>query len=329
MKDFTLVRPRSLEEAVGLLPRRKGRSVALLAGGQDLLPEMKEHLLEPETVVNLKGVPGLDRLAWGADGSLDIGALVTLEDLGREPQVRERLTLLALAADSVGSPQIRAVGTVGGNLNQRPRCWYYRSEDAHCLKKGGSHCFAFSGRNRYNAILGGGPSYIVHPSDLAPALVALGAEVVLAGPSGERRLALEDYYVLPRQTDDQTVETVRRPDEILVSVHVPAQAPGLRSTWLKFKERHSYDWALSAVAACLWLEGGRVARARLVLGGVAPRPWRCHATETLLAGREAGPAAWREAAQDALADARPLSDNGYKVPLTRALVERALSTLGG
>jgi len=329
MKDFTLLGPRTLDEALALMPREKGRSVALLAGGQDLLPEMKEHLVEPARVVNLKGVPGLDRLEWGANGSLRIGALVKLEDLERDGAVRERLAVLAEAAESVGSPQIRAVGTVGGNLNQRPRCWYYRSEDAHCLKKGGTHCYAFSGRNRYNAILGGGPSYIVHPSDLAPALVALGAEVLLAGPGGERRLPLQDYYVLPRQTDDQTVETVRAPEEILVAVHVPAPAPGLRSTYLKFKERHSYDWALSAVAACVWLADGRVREARLVLGGVAPRPWRCDSTEALRAGRTLDAATCREAALDALAGARPLSDNGYKVPLTRALVTRALVTLGG
>jgi xanthine dehydrogenase YagS FAD-binding subunit len=327
MKDFTLVRPRTLAEAVDLLPREKGRRVALLAGGQDLLPELKEHLLEPERVVNLKGLPGLDRIEWGADGALALGALVTLEDLERDARVQQALPLLAQAAASVGSPQIRAVGTVGGNLNQRPRCWYYRTEDAHCLKKGGTHCYAFSGRNRYNAILGGGPSYIVHPSDLAPPLVALGAEVVLAGPAGERRLLLEDYYVLPRQTDDQTVETVRAPDEILVSVRVPAPAPGMRGTWLKFRERHGYDWALSAVAAVAWLDDGRVREARLVLGGVAPRPWRCEAAERLLAGRALDAAACREAAQSALADARPLSDNGYKIPLTQALIVRALTSL--
>jgi xanthine dehydrogenase YagS FAD-binding subunit len=327
MKAFALQNPRSLAEATSLLPAERG-SALLLAGGQDLLTELKEHLVEPERLVNLKGVSGLDGLQWDADGSLTIGPLVTLRDLAHDERVRAELTVLAEAAASVGSPQIRAVGTVGGNLNQRPRCWYYRSEDANCLKKGGTHCYAFSGRNKYNAILGGGPSYIVHPSDLAPALVALGAEVTLVGPSGERRLALEDYYVLPRQTDDQTVETVRAPDEILTAVHVPAPAPGLASTWLKFKERSSYDWALSAVALCLWMDGGAVREARLVLGGVAPRPWRCQSTEQLLAGRRIDGETCRLAGEDALAGAQPLSDNAYKVPLTQALITRALTTLG-
>jgi len=230
MKDFELQNPNSLRDAISLLPEREGDdSARLLAGGQDLLPELKEHLVEPDRVVNLRDVPGLDGLRWGADGGLSIGAMVTLQEVAEDADVRARLTVLAEAAESVGSPQIRSAGTVGGNLNQRPRCWYYRLESAPCIKKGGSECFSYAGRNKYNAILGGGPSYIVHPSDLAPALVALGATVTLAGPDGERSMPVRDFFTLPA-TGNILRETVLAPNEVLVRVDVPAPAAGTRSS---------------------------------------------------------------------------------------------------
>lgn len=327
MKAFELLNPTSLADAISLLPDREGDdSSRLLAGGQDLLPELKEHLVEPERLVNLRDVPGLGELTWNADGSLSLGAMVTVQQVADDPGIRERLTLLAEAAASVGSPQIRAMGTVGGNLNQRPRCWYYRLESAPCLKKGGTECFSYAGRNKYNAILGGGPSYIVHPSDLAPALVALDARVTLAGPGGERVLPLREFFTLP-SSGNILRETVLRPDEVLTRVDVPAPAAGMRSTYLKFKERSSYDWALSSVALCLWQDAGAIQRARLVLGGVAPIPWPCDGAEEAIAGRANDGEAARLAADAALAGAEPLSENGYKVPLTRGLITRALQKL--
>ena len=327
MKTFEMQMPTSLAEALALLPTEEDDgSAKLLAGGQDLLTEMKEHLVEPERLVNLKGVPGMDSIEWDSSGNLKIGALVTLQDLADDERVRERMAVLAESAQSVGSPQIRAMGTVGGNLNQRPRCWYYRSEHALCLKKGGSECFAFSGKNKYNAILGGGPSYIVHPSDLAPALVALGAEGVLVSPSGNRRLTFEDYYTLPDEGNVQS-ETRLAPNEILTHVLVPAPPAGLRSTYLKFQERGSYDFALAAVALCLLLQDGVIARARLVLGGVAPKPWRSPRAEQMIAGRRVEPDTFRIAAENALVGAEPLSENGYKIPLTRGLIARAFTKL--
>jgi len=327
MKAFELYNPKTVAEAVKLLPAREGDdSARLLAGGQDLLTEMKEHLVEPERVVNLKHVPGLDKIELAADGSLALGALVTVQEIADDASVRERAALLAEAAGSVGSPQIRAMGTLGGNLNQRPRCWYYRSEHAPCLKKGGTECFSYEGKNKYNAILGGGPSYIVHPSDLAPALVALGAEVTLVGPGGERQVALEHYYTLPA-AGDVLRETILAPNEVLTRVRVPAPEPGMRSTYLKFQERGSYDFALSAVALCLWLDGAKIQRARLVLGGVAPTPWRCASTEALLAGRSIDAETCQAAGAEALKAAQPLSENGFKVPLTKGLITRALKKL--
>jgi len=332
MKNFELARPQTLNAAVMALAEGEGSitggvgPAALLAGGQDLLTEMKEHLAEPDTVIDLARVPGLDSIERDLYGDLEIGAMVRLHQLEEHAEIVETMPILAQAATSIASPQIRSVGTVGGNLNQRPRCWYYRNEAAVCLKKGGVACLAAVGRNKYNAILGGGPSYIVHPSDLAPALIALDAEITLVGPEGERRIALADYYLLPREGGIQT-ETVRKPGEVLTKVHVPAPVAGTRSTYLKFKERESYDWALSSVALALRMEGARVTQARIVLGGVAPKPWRVQTAERLLEENEIDPRTIEQVREAALFGAQPLAENGYKVPLTKGLITRALESL--
>ncbi|MFO1011100.1 MAG: xanthine dehydrogenase family protein subunit M [Planctomycetota bacterium] len=325
MKRFTLLTPNSLAEAAQALADGATNS-RVLAGGQDLLTEMKEHLVEPDRLVNLKGVAGLDRIELESSGACRIGALVTIAALEQHAGVREKLRVLAEAAGSVGSPQIRSMGTVGGNLCQRPRCWYYRNEHAKCLKKGGEECFSFTGMSKYNAILGGGPSYIVHPSDLAPALVALGASVTLASKSGERRVALEEFFTLP-SAGDLKRENVLRDDEVLTHVHVPAPEPGMKSTYLKFRERGSYDFALASVALALWRDGAKVRSARVVLGGVAPIPWRAKAAEAALAGAAFEPATCERAGAAAVEGAEPLEHNAYKVPLTKGLVQRALEGL--
>jgi xanthine dehydrogenase YagS FAD-binding subunit len=223
--------------------------------------------------------------------------------------------------------QIRSVGTVGGNLCQRPRCWYYRHEHAVCIKKGGSECFAYGGQNKYNAILGGGPSYIVHPSDLAPALVALGASVDIAGTRGTRSVELERFFTLPSE-GSVLRENVLAGDEVVTAVRVPAPVgTGWRSTYLKFRERGSYDFALASVALALRMEGGTIAAARLVLGGVAPIPWRCEGAEKLLAGRKIDAETCAKAGAEALRGAEPLEYNAYKVPLAQGLVTKALQAL--
>jgi xanthine dehydrogenase YagS FAD-binding subunit len=333
VKAFQLQTPRTLAAALELLAdqgeeHKKGRVVAPMAGGQDLLTEMKEHLVEPERVVNLKAIPGLDRIEV-AGGRVKIGALVTLQQIEEDRSLAQAgagVRALVEAAHSVASPQIRSVGTLGGNLNQRPRCWYFRLEGARCLKKGGSKCFSYDGQNKYNAILGGGPSYIVHPSDLAPVLVALGAEATLASKSGTRTVPLEKYFTLPDE-GAVTRETVLRPDEILTDVSFPLPPAGARSTYVKFKERGSYDFALAAVALTLTIDGGVVRDARLVLGGVAPVPWRVERAEKALIGQKPDAATARSAADLALANADPLEHNGYKVPLAKALVARAVAAL--
>jgi xanthine dehydrogenase YagS FAD-binding subunit len=330
MKAFTLANPTTLDQAVELLAQRAKRGarerVQLLAGGQDLLTEMKEHLAEPELLVNLKGIGGLDRIEIDAAGALSIGALATVAALEDHAEIRTRFPVLHEAARSIASPQIRSVGTVGGNLCQRPRCWYYRSEHAKCIKKGGSECFSKTGLNKYNAILGGGPSYIVHPSDLAPALVALEAQARLRGPGGERTVPLERFFTLPSE-GSVLKENVLADDEILVSVSVPAPPPGMKSTYLKFKERGSFDFALVSVAAAVWLESGSVSRARLVLGGVAPIPWRSEDAERALVGKAMDASSWKAAGEAAMIEADPLAHNAYKIPLAKGLIHRALQSL--
>ena len=256
-------------------------------------------------------------------GGVRIGALATVAQLAASSELRAAYPALAEAAESIASPQVRSQATVAGNLCQRPRCWYYRNEETVCLKKGGDECFSWAGLNKYNAILGGGPSYIVHPSDLATALVALDATVV----TDRRSVAAGEFFTLPADADVSR-ENVLAPDELITSIELGApRAPAWRSTYVKFKERESFDFAVAAVALALRMDGGRIAEARVVLGGVAPTPWRCPSTETLLVGRAIDASLGQEAGEDALRGAEPLEFNGYKIPLTKALVARALASL--
>ena len=229
---------------------------------------------------------------------------------------------LAQAAEVIGSPQIRHAGTIGGNLCQRPRCWYYRNEHIVCLKKGGDRCYAAGGENKYNAILGGGPSYIVHPSDTATALVALGASVTIAGPNGMRNVPLEQFFILP--TQNVTRENILKPDEIVTAILVPTSPLAARSVYLKFREKMSMDWAMAACAVSLTTSNGVVTDSRIVLGGVAPIPWRVPKAEAALKGQAVNADTLRAVAEAALDGAVPLAQNGYKVPLTKTLVRRAI-----
>lgn len=332
MKSFEWTNPTTINEAVKLLSVSGGGDIdeapRPIAGGQDLLTTMKDYTSRPARLVNLKQIRGLDRITLNARG-LTIGALVTLSELEEHAGVRKSFPGLAEAAHSIATPQIRNLGTVGGNLCQRPRCWYFRLEEVNCLKKGGSECYAAAGENKYNAIIGGGPSYIVHPSDLAPMLLALGARVTVSGAAGRRVIALDKFFTLPSEGNIRR-ENVLGNDDIITEVFVPASALAARSTYLKFKERESLDFALASVAAAVQLGPNRTVRdVRIVLGGVAPIPWRVPAAEKFLVGKELKPDVLAEAAKIALADAKPLEKNAYKVPLTQTLLRRALAKAGG
>jgi xanthine dehydrogenase YagS FAD-binding subunit len=334
MKAFEWISPTSINEAVTSLksapaPADMDDAARPIAGGQDLLTTMKDYLTRPTRVVNLKTIRGLDKIVADGQGGLRIGALVTLAQLEEHPTVRNSFPGLAEAAHSIATPQIRNLGTVGGNLCQRPRCWYFRLEEAVCFKKGGSECFAATGENKYNAILGGGPSYIVHPSDLAPMLVALGATVAVAGGDGKRVISLDKFFTLPADGNLRR-ENVLKNDEIITAIDVPASKFAAHSTYLKFKERDSLDFAMSAVAAAVAMGAHKtISEARLVLGGVAPIPWRVPKAEAALIGKTLTSEVLATAAHLALEGAKPLEKNGYKIPLTQTLVRRALARAGG
>jgi xanthine dehydrogenase YagS FAD-binding subunit len=330
MKAFEWINPASVSQAVKMLtvssPGDIDEAPRPIAGGQDLLTTMKEYTSRPVRVVNLKSIRGLDRITLNARG-LTIGALVTLSELEEHAGVRKSFPGLAEAAQSIATPQIRNLGTVGGNLCQRPRCWYFRLEEVICLKKGGSECYAASGENKYNAILGGGPSFIVHPSDLAPVLLALGASVTVAGATGRRVIPLHKFFTLPSEGNIRR-ENVLKNEEIITEITVPASPVAARSTYLKFKERESLDFALASAAVAVQMVNGTVRNARIVLGGVAPIPWRVPAAEKFVTGKSLTPDVLAETAKIALAGAQPLEKNAYKVPLAQTLVRRALAKAG-
>ena len=334
MKAFEWTNPETINDAVQMLrvaetSRDVDEAPRPIAGGQDLLTTMKDYTTRPSRVVNLKSIRGLDRITGDARRGLTIGALVTLNQLEEHPLVRSSFPGLAEAAHSIATPQIRNLGTVGGNLCQRPRCWYFRLEEVICLKKGGSECYAAKGENKYNAIIGGGPSYIVHPSDLAPMLVALGATVSVTGTEGKRVIALDKFFTLPSEGSIRR-ENVLKNDDLITEIQVPASPLAARSSYLKFKERESLDFALASVAAAVQLQANKTVKdARIVLGGVAPIPWRVPAAEKFLVGKTLNPDVLAEAGRLALAEAKPLEKNAYKVPLTQTLVRRALARAAG
>jgi xanthine dehydrogenase YagS FAD-binding subunit len=326
MKAFELYNPSSVAAASAALAKAGGNGRAL-AGGIDLLGEMKEYISQPDVVVNLKSVKNLGGIKQTRSG-ISIGALATVSQVANHALIRASYAALAEAAESVGSPQIRNVGTIGGNLCQRPRCWYYRDEMVVCLKKGGDRCYAIDGENEYHAILGGGPSWIVHPSDCAPALIALGASVEIVGANGKtRRMPLEKFFVLP--TENVMTENVLEAGDIVTRIDVPKPAAGTKSHYLKLKHRESFDWALSGAAVALTMNGKTVKEARVILSGVAPVPWRAKEAEAVLKGKVLTSVLADRAGAAAVAKAKPLGGNAYKVPLTRNIVRLAILEAAG
>jgi xanthine dehydrogenase YagS FAD-binding subunit len=323
MKQFAFYNPTSLAEAVDFLGADPARA-QVLAGGLDLLGRLKKRIDTPERLVNLKSIPGLDAVRETAEG-LSVGPLVKLADLAENELVRGKYLAAAEAAEAVGSMQIRNAGTVGGNLCQRPRCWYFRHPDFPCLQKGGAICYAPGGENRYHAILGGGPCFFAHPSDLAPALIVFDAAARIVGLKGERTGPLERLYRRP--SEQLGYGLALEPGEILAEIRLPVPKAGTRSAYLKFKEKPSFDFALVGVAAAVSFEDGKVAQARLALSGVAPLPWRALEAEKALEGSPLGDAAARKAADLVVENSLPLANNRYKIPLTRTMVRRALLSL--
>ncbi|MCA1558908.1 MAG: FAD binding domain-containing protein [Acidobacteria bacterium] len=323
MKPFAYVNAGGEKEAIAALGPERGR-ILPIAGGMDLLALMKDYIAQPDRLVNVKS---LDRtIRRGPDGSLRIGAAVTLTELAAHADAARLYPALTDAAAEVGTPQIRNVGTVGGNLNQRPRCWYFRNEEFHCLKKGGARCFAVDGENQYHAIFGDGPCHIVHPSSLAVPAIALDARFRVAGPAGEREVAAADYYVMP----DRNLfgETVLAPNELLTHMILPAPGAGRTATYeVRFKQSH--DWPLAMASVALSMNAQTVRAARVVMGAVAPIPWRSSAAEAVLAGKPISEETAMAAADAAVAGAKPMTGNAYKVQIARTAVKRAILKAAG
>lgn len=316
MQAFEYAKPTTKQQAVEALSANWGET-EVLAGGTDLLSLMKEYISTPRRVVDLKGVKELQGIT-AAGGGLRIGALATIEELLAHPAVKKQYPSLAQAADNITSPQIRARGTVGGELCQRPRCWYYRAGYGLLATYEGK-ALAPDGENKYHAIFGGGPAYFVNPSSLAPALVALDAKVKLFGPGGEREMAVADFFVSP--ASDGQRENVLKANEIVTEILVPA---GGRNATYEVREKLALDWPLVAAAVNLQLDGRTIRSARVVLGHVAPTPWRSADAEQALAGKTVSEDVAAAAGKAAAAKAQPLSRNRYKVQLVRTAVKRAV-----
>ena len=299
------------------------------AGGVDVLDLLKEGLVTPATLVNLRDVPGLDLIKQAENGGWRIGAMVTLARIAGSGELARRHAALVEAVRESASPQLRHVATLGGNLLQRPRCWYFRAAAYHCLRKGGGHCFAISGENQYHAIFDNHPCAIVHPSTAATALVALGAEVDLAAADGTvRRVKLEEFFVHPDR--DVQRENDLKPHEILIAIRLPRLPAGARTAHVKQGEKDSFDWPLADVAVVLDLSADGACRsASVVLGAAAPVPHRARGAEQALVGRRIDADAAAAAGRAALDGATPLSRNAYKLPLFEALVRRAVLKAAG
>jgi len=325
MKQFDLYEPTSVSEATGLL-NQFGAQAKLVAGGSDLLGGVMKDWVQgkgmpyPAQIIDLTTIPELHGINGGGDG-FHIGANTTLTELVEHKDLSTQFPVLTHAALSVASPLIRNFGTLGGNVNQRPRCWFFRGENFACYKKGGDFCYAVTGDNRYHAIIAGELCYIVHPSDTATALLALDASATVAGPGGNRTVKFDDYFHGPRE--DVLTENVLKGNEVMTEVFVPAPAAGSKMAWNKLKDRQVYDFALVSVAVNFTLDGGNWKDGRITLGGVAPVPYRAAVVENALKGKDVKATAKAAAAQLRTV-ARPMSLNAYKIDLVQGLIERTL-----
>ena len=320
MPAFQYVRVRSLEEGIRHLSSGDAR---VHAGGTDLIGCMRERVFTAGKVVSISNIKEMKGIRQKG-GGLGIGALTTIAEVAGNPLVKKLYPGLARAASEVGSPQLRAQGTIGGNICQKPRCWYYRG-DFHCIRKGGDTCFAFAGESQYHCIFGGAACYIVHPSDTAPALSALQATVRIAGPTGQRSVPIDRFFVQP--ATDPTKETVLAAGEIVTEISIPAPPSGLKSSYRKVRARRSWDFSLAGAALAIRFDGGRVAEAHVWLSGAAPVPWHAKEVEQAILGKRLDEKTIALAGEVVVKNAEPLAKNGYKVPLLRAVIEEELEAI--
>lgn len=322
MKAFEYVYPNDIKSVPKILSEA-GDKALVYAGGTDALVRMKEGVNEPSVVVNLKKLDDLAYIKSDSKG-LHIGAGTLLVDL-IENEEAQAYAGLVKAAKAVGTIQLRNMGTVGGNICQRPRCWYYRSARFDCLRKGGDTCFAIYGDNKYHCIIGGAPCWIVHPSDVAPMLIALDAKIEILGSNGSKSVNAEDFFVLPEQ--DPYHENILKNDEIVTEILVPGKSKSFKSHYVKFRERDSFDFAMVSVALAADVSNGALKNVRIAYGGVAPKPWRATEAEKKLEGKNPSEQEILDAAGAEFANADPLEQNEYKIVLAKNLLKRTIREL--
>jgi len=323
MQNFEYANPTTLQEATSLLTVDS----AVLAGGTDLLSTLKDYLAAPKRVINIKGIKELGTITKTATG-LRIGATVTLDELAANPLVKTMFPSLATAAMGISSPQIRNMGTVGGDLCQRPRCWYFRQGHGLLAQDASSKPLVPNGENRYHAIFGGGPAYFVSPSSFGPALAALGAKVkLMSAQYGAREMSIEEFFVAPK--NNITREIAAYPNELVTEINIPAPAAGSKNATYEIRHREAIDWPLATASVVVTMKGANVQSAIVVLGHVAPTPWKAANAEAALVGKPITAASAEAAGMAAVADAKPLSQNGYKVQLAKVAVKRALLAAAG
>jgi len=347
MRAFEYASPETKEQAVALLGN-SWSDAAVIAGGTDLLSLMKDDIVAPKRLVNIKDIKELHGLGStvrhgkpanakaleaiqnrlkSAEADLILNALVTVQDLLDKSEVRQFFPAIAQAADGITSPQIRSMGTVGGDLCQRPRCWYYRGGHGLLGLDASGASLVTTGDNRYHAILGNaGPAYFINPSSLAPALIAYEAQITIFGPKGARKVAAEKFFVTPKSDIEREYDL--KPNEIVTSIIVPS-ADGKKSATYEVRQKDALDWPLAAASVVLTMNGDKVSAARIVLGHVAPVPWRSKEAEAAIVGKSINADTAKAAGDAAVASAKSLGDNGYKIQLARVAVKRALLSAAG
>lgn len=318
MKSFEWTAASSVDEAISLTVK----GAALKAGGVDVLDLMKEHLFEPTRLVDIRDIADLDYIKDDPKEGVKIGPLVTVATLADHPVINKRYPLLAQAAMRIATPQIRNMATLGGNLLQRPRCWYFRNELTFCRKKGGEKCFAQEGENQYHAIFDNQLCAIVHPSGTATALVAYNAKIEITGKDGKRQIDLEKFFQPP--TADLHRENILNSGEVVTEIRIPAPAENAKSHYIKQGEKESFDWPICEVACVIEKDGDACKRASIVLGAASPVPYRAIETEKMLEGKKIDETLARQAAKATLKNATPLALNQYKIPLFENLMTRAI-----
>lgn len=320
MNRFEWVNATTIDQALGATTDTS----SFKAGGVDLLDLMKDGIASPQRLVNIREISGLDKISED-EGGLRIGPLVTLTEIEEHSVIQKKYAALSQAASRIATPQIRNMATIGGNLVQRPRCWYFRSEDFHCRKKGGTHCFAQDGENDYHAIFDNRVCAIIHPSGVAVPLVALNGRVEITTKKGKREVALEEFFVSP--VHNVRRENILEPGELITAIFVPAS--DARNMYYKQGEKESFDWPIADVAVALAMQGSRCSQASIVLGGAAPYPYRAKAAEAKLKGNEITEGTARAAAEAAMANAMPLEKNAYKIPIFEAIIRRTILRAAG